>query len=414
MLSLRDFWRRHRRKIFVTAGVLGGGYLLYKLYDAKRRVADLERQQREHDESIKAQMQAHFENVQRIADVTTLPHAINYLNCRIAEELDLLQLTEKLMRGKEHPSSLSPSEKLELWDRLKILSFTRMVVSLWAVTMLSLYIRVQVNILGRHLYIDTARSLGSSFLAVRCSKSFHAELKIADNILRIFDPTAWQSNELIDKEDADPIDRDDEQKFLASVDFLANYGIQTLISNLQVAATEVLKGTCLVVLADSPFKHQKQLRDIFNTAVLHETVMQIIEMFMSTGSPHQWVDFLMPGDARLYQLATASSPDNIPLDVSKFDQLMVETRAVLSSAEYRSVVEISLKAAVDALVDEMGVQSGGSLVSGMPLAKLVPRIAQIGPCLLDEPSKNRFIQTIRSIQEVEIFFTLLYANMSTS
>ncbi|KAL5748820.1 hypothetical protein ACOSQ2_026117 [Xanthoceras sorbifolium] len=366
MLSLRDFWRRHRRKIFVTAGVLGGGYLLYKLYDAKRRVADLERQQREHDESIKAQMQAHFENVQRIADVTTLPHAINYLNCRIAEELDLLQLTEKLMRGKEHPSSLSPSEKLELWDRLKILSFTRMVVSLWAVTMLSLYIRVQVNILGRHLYIDTARSLGSSFLA----------------------------------EDADPIDRDDEQKFLASVDFLANYGIQTLISNLQVAATEVLKG--------------KQLRDIFNTAVLHETVMQIIEMFMSTGSPHQWVDFLMPGDARLYQLATASSPDNIPLDVSKFDQLMVETRAVLSSAEYRSVVEISLKAAVDALVDEMGVQSGGSLVSGMPLAKLVPRIAQIGPCLLDEPSKNRFIQTIRSIQEVEIFFTLLYANMSTS
>ncbi|THF99355.1 hypothetical protein TEA_007675 [Camellia sinensis var. sinensis] len=42
--------------------------------------------------------------------------------------------------------------------------FTRMVLSLWAMTMLSLYIRVQVNILGRHLYIDTARDLGSSHL----------------------------------------------------------------------------------------------------------------------------------------------------------------------------------------------------------------------------------------------------------
>jgi len=45
--------------------------------------------------------------------------------------------------------------------------FTQMLVSLWAVTMLSLYIKVQVNILGRHLYIDTARGLGSSLLLVR-------------------------------------------------------------------------------------------------------------------------------------------------------------------------------------------------------------------------------------------------------
>lgn len=44
--------------------------------------------------------------------------------------------------------------------------FTKLVVALWAVTMVSLYIRVQVNILGRHLYIDTARGLGSSDLPV--------------------------------------------------------------------------------------------------------------------------------------------------------------------------------------------------------------------------------------------------------
>ncbi|KAG5572389.1 hypothetical protein H5410_062155, partial [Solanum commersonii] len=37
-----------------------------------------------------------------------------------------------------------------------------MVLSLWAATLLSLYIRVQVNILGRHLYIDTARGIGGS------------------------------------------------------------------------------------------------------------------------------------------------------------------------------------------------------------------------------------------------------------
>ena len=67
-------------------------------------------------------MQVHFENIQRIADTTTLPHAMHYLSCRIAEDLDLSHLTERLMKGKGQPNSLSSSEKLELWDRLKILS----------------------------------------------------------------------------------------------------------------------------------------------------------------------------------------------------------------------------------------------------------------------------------------------------
>ncbi|EOY21205.1 hypothetical protein QUC31_007233 [Theobroma cacao] len=372
MLSLRDLWRRHKRKVLVTAGVLGSGYFLYKLYDAHRhRLADLERQlasERENDEFIKAQMQVHFENIQRIADTTTLPHAMHYLSCRIAEDLDLSHLTNRLMRGKGQPNTLSSSEKLQLWDRLKILSFTRMVVSIWAVTLLSLYIRVQVNILGRHLYIATARGLGSS------------------NLL----------------EDAELIDRDDQQKFLANADFLANHGLSTLISHMQTAATEVLKA--------------KQLRDFFDTTVLQQIIMQILDMFMSMGSPHHWVDCLMPEDPRLYKFAMASSSDKTnPPDFTQFNQLMVETREVLSSAEFTSVVEISLKAVVNALVEEKGFQSGGSsLTLGMPLARLLPRISQICPSLLDEPSKNQFIQIIQSVPEVGLFFTLLYANMSTS
>ncbi|KAK8478822.1 hypothetical protein V6N13_108495 [Hibiscus sabdariffa] len=373
MLFLRDLWRRHRRKILVTAGVLGSGYLLFKLYDAhKRRLTDLERQlarERENDEFIKAQMQAHFENIQRIADTTTLPHAMHYLSCRIDEDLNLSHLTKRLVKGKDQPNSLSSSEKLELWDRLKILSFTRMVVSIWAVTILSLYIRVQVNILGRHLYIDTARGLGSSHLL----------------------------------EDADLIDRDDQQKFLASADFLANNGLPKLISSMQTAATEVLKA--------------KQLRDFFNTTILHQTIMQILDMFLSMGNPHHWVDCLMPEDPRLYKLAKTSSTDKTdPPEFTQFDKLMVETREVISSAEFGNVVELSLKAVAIALVEEKGFQSGGggSLTNGMPLARLLPRIAQICPSLVEEPSKNQFIQTIQSVPQVGLFFTLLYSSMSAS
>lgn len=356
----------------VTAGVVGSGYLLYKLYDARKRsLADLERElasERENDELIKAQLQAHFENIQQIANTTTLPHAMHYLYNRIAEELDPSLLTERLKKGQGQPNSLSSSEKLDIWDRLKILSFTKMVVSIWAVTILSLYIRVQVNILGRHLYIDTARGLGSSSML----------------------------------EDADLIDRDDEQKYLAGADFLANHGMPVLISNMQAAATEVLKG--------------KQLRDFFDKAVLHETVMHILDIFMSMGSPHHWVHCLMPEDSRLSKLSLTSSSDNTILpEFTKFDQLMFETKEVLLSAEFGSVVEVSLKAVVDALVEDIIIQpEGGSLPSGTPLAKLIPRITQIAPSLVDEPSKNRFIKIIQGVPQVELFFTLLYANMPAS
>lgn len=67
-------------------------------------------------------MQEHFDKIQKIADSTTLSHVMQYLSSRIAEELDLTPLTERLMKGKGQPNTLTAAEKLELWDRLKILS----------------------------------------------------------------------------------------------------------------------------------------------------------------------------------------------------------------------------------------------------------------------------------------------------
>ncbi|CAN0902277.1 Eukaryotic peptide chain release factor GTP-binding subunit ERF3A [Linum grandiflorum] len=365
MFSLRDFWRRHKRKVLATAGVVGSGYCLYKVYNAyKNQLADMERRladEREHDELVKAQMQSHFEIIQRIADTVTLPHSISYLNNRITEELDHSYITEALQRGKGQPASLTTAEKLELWDKLKIISFTRMTVSLWAVTLLSLYVRVQVNILGRHLYIDIARGLEISFMP----------------------------------EDADLIDRDDQQKFLASADYLPHSGLLLLANDIQAAATEVLKG--------------KQLKDLFDVTALRETVMHISDTFISTESSGKWVDYLMPGDTKLHKDAIVSTgSDTFHSDLTKFDQLMLETREVILSPEFGRVVEVSLKQLVSALVEDFeSVESSLTSSVGMPLAKLLPRVAQMGSLLLKEPSENRYVQIMQGLPDVELFFTLL-------
>uniref|UniRef100_A0A7N0ULJ9 Peroxin-3 n=1 Tax=Kalanchoe fedtschenkoi TaxID=63787 RepID=A0A7N0ULJ9_KALFE len=370
MFSLRDLWKRHRRKVFVSFGVVGSSYLLYKLYGAhKYRIKELERElasDRENDVLIKAQLQEHFASIQRIADTTTLPHAVDSLHNRIAKELDLSPLTDRLVQGKGQPNSLTPLEKLELWERLQILSFTRTVVSVWALTMTSLYIRVQVNILGRHLYIDIARGLGSSLV----------------------------------HDDRDADGRQCQQQYLETSDFLSNSGLPSLIKDMQAAASEILKG--------------KQLRDCFSNSLLHETILQILDMFMSSGKPHHWLNYLMPGSAGSNGSSLSLSYDhNIGPEISKFDQLMAETRAVLSSSEFENVIEMSLVTLVSALMEDMGFQpteGSPSPSPGMPLAKLLPKIVLMGPLLLQEGTRDRYIEVVQKIPEVELFFTLLYAN----
>ncbi|VVA98080.1 unnamed protein product [Arabis nemorensis] len=363
LVRIQGFWRKHRRKILVTTTCLGSGYLLYKLYNAHtRKLADLEQElakERENDEIIKTQMKVHFENIQMIADTATLPHAMHHLSSRIVEEIDVSSIMEKLSKGK---GMLSATEKLQLWNELKILSFTRMVLSLWSVTMLSLYIRVQVNILGRHLYIDTARGLGSSHLL----------------------------------EELDLIDRDDEQKFLTSADYLATSGMPSLISNMKSAVKEVLKG--------------KQLKDVLTTRTLQETVIRILDVFMSTGSPHHWVDYLMMAqDTTMLPRDNTTDVSSSYATVSKFHQLITETREVLTSTDFTNVAEISLKSCTVTLVEEIEKLAG--LATGMQLAKLLPQIEKTIPEISAKPDKNRFLQLIRDLPEVQLFFTLLYANM---
>jgi len=82
------------------------------------------------------------------------------------------------------------------------------------------------------------------------------------------------------------------------------------------------------------------------------------------------------------------------------------------STEFTNIVEISLKCFTDVLVEEMETQTeAGGLATGKPLAKVLPQIEKTMNVITAEPSKNRFLQIIRDLPEVKLFFTLLYANM---
>lgn len=367
MLSLRALWNRHKRKAYVSLGLFGAGYLVYKLYDSQRnRILELERQL-EADNAVKIQLQTHYDNIQRISETTTLPYAMHYLRTRISDDLDLSHIMEKLVRGRGQSSS---KEKLELWDRLKVLSFTRTATSLWSVTLVCLYVRVQVNILGRHLYLQAARGLED------CAT--------------------------LTEDEADSFSRHGQQEFLATADYLSTYGIGTLITKMHNVAMEVLKET--------------QLKDPFSMPQLREAIVQMLDLFMTVGAPDNWISYVVPENVTEYRQLMATSSkgfddSSMLMDVSKLEQLMVETRAVLSSPDFANIVDVSLKKVVDVLVEDIDRQFDGVGPSSVPLAKLLPQITQVGSTLLEEPSSNKFIHIVRSLPEVQRFYTLLYANI---
>lgn len=59
-------------------------------------------------------------------------------------------------RAKEGSSPLSPADKLGAWEELKVCAFARAAGAAWLLPALDLFVRVQLNILGRHLYLESA------------------------------------------------------------------------------------------------------------------------------------------------------------------------------------------------------------------------------------------------------------------
>uniref|UniRef100_H3CE18 Peroxisomal biogenesis factor 3 n=1 Tax=Tetraodon nigroviridis TaxID=99883 RepID=H3CE18_TETNG len=143
--SVWDFLKRHKRKFIFTGATVGGLYFLGKYAQKKLR----ETQEREAAEYLaQARRQIHFESNQRTCNMTVLS-MLPALKEAITAQLNSESLTALL--------KTRPANKVEIWEDLKIISFTRTVAAVYA-CMLVVLLRLQLNIIGGYLYLDTSGS----------------------------------------------------------------------------------------------------------------------------------------------------------------------------------------------------------------------------------------------------------------
>lgn len=137
---VKGFLSRHKRK-FIVGGIVVGGSVLAVRY-AQRKIREFqENQAREFLE--KTRKTQHFETTERTCNQAIVGLA-PLLWQEILKNLDTDGLLAQLRT--------KPENKLELWDELKILSFTRLTTLIYASSMLVVTLRVQLNLLGGYLY----------------------------------------------------------------------------------------------------------------------------------------------------------------------------------------------------------------------------------------------------------------------
>ncbi|XP_053737953.1 peroxisomal biogenesis factor 3 [Synchiropus splendidus] len=350
LYSIWNFVKRHKRKFIFTGAVVGGAYFLGRYAQKKIQAA----QEKEASEYLaQARRQFHFESNQRTCNMTVLS-MLPPLRDAIVSQLNSESLTTLL--------KTRPANKLEIWEDLKIISFTRTIVAVYSTCMLVVLLRLQLNIIGGYLYLDSSS----------CS------------------PAAPHL--------APP---DVQQQYLSSIQHLLGDGLTALMSAVKRAVVNALGSVSL--------KTSLCLRE------LEEQLNWIrAEVESDSRRPLSWYLLAAEEEALAEQACGLTPDDGITI------RLLNETRDMLDSPDFSLVLTACLHRGFSRLLDNMAQffqrpasePTPDSALDSLPLAKIIPIInGQIHSVCSDSPSY--FVQDLLTNNQVKEFAANVYETFSS-
>ncbi|KAF7694319.1 peroxisomal biogenesis factor 3 [Silurus meridionalis] len=358
--STWNFIKRHKRKFIFTGAFAGGVYLLGKY--AQRKFQEM--QERETSEYIaQARRQFHFESNQRTCNMTVLS-LLPTLREAIIHHLNSESLTA-LLKSR-------PVNKIEIWEDLKTISFTRSIVAVYSTCMLVVLLRVQLNIIGGYLYLDNS---------------------VTKNGTTPMAPPEVQ------------------QKYLSSIQHLLGDGLMELITTVKKAVQEILGPISL--------KQSLSLQE------LEEHIIQIRRLVEenSRGSLkfRPLSCYMMADEENLLSDQAHGLTEN---DFTAI-KLLNETRDMLENPDFSTILGACLNRGFSRFLDNMAEffrpPRGDSAPSNtpdhsllhvsLPLAKIIPIAnGQIHSICSETPSQ--FVQDLLTTEQVKEFAANVYEAFS--
>ncbi|KAK2855882.1 hypothetical protein Q5P01_004617 [Channa striata] len=281
--STWNFVKRHKRKFIFAGAVVGGVYLLGKY--AQKKIREI--QEKEATEYIaQARRQFHFESNQRTCNMTVLS-MLPPLREAIVIQLNSENLTTLL--------KTKPANKLEIWEDLKIISFTRTIVAVYSTCMLVVLLRVQLNIIGGYLYLDNS---------------------VGKNGTTALAPP------------------DVQQQYLSSIQHLLGDGLTELMTVVKKAVQNSLGGLSL--------KQSLSLLDL-------EQQLSWIRAEVEAGSERQLSWYMLADDENALADQACGLTENDVMTI----KLLNETRDMLDSPDFSTVLNACLNRGFSRLLDNL-------------------------------------------------------------
>lgn len=157
---LRGFLSRHRRK-FIVSGLIIGGVVVASRYAQKKFREWHERETKEFLERTRRQQ--HFESTERTCNQTIISLAPKLMES-ICKIIDTEDLVSQLRNG--------DPKKLEIWEELKVLAFTKASVIVYAFAMLVITLRIQLNLVGGYMFRDLNENSGNRSINSKVQENY--------------------------------------------------------------------------------------------------------------------------------------------------------------------------------------------------------------------------------------------------
>jgi len=168
--TIKTFVQNNRKKIIMTTGIFGGVYLIGRF--AKGKLVELQ-QTMALDQITRENIKKRYQRNQ-FDCLTTTANFLPILLEEISSTYNVEIITARLQHTKNTNAQINPEDpeqdleqiqrlekktKRELWEELKIMSFTRLIASVYIINLISLFTYLQINLIGRYVYIDSVITL---------------------------------------------------------------------------------------------------------------------------------------------------------------------------------------------------------------------------------------------------------------
>jgi len=287
-----DWVKKNRRRLLVGALIGGSSFLAYRFVKGKMVQFQQQQMQISLEETKtfeKFRMQQYFAKSQKRCDGMLLRDVIPTLQEKLMERIQIPSKAELKLSIK------GPKEqKMAIWGKAKIQIFVRTISAIFASCLMTLFLRVEVNILGRYLYLD------------------------------ILNDTDINSN----TEDEKPISADVQQKFLsfANSGYIQGKGLQKLIQFIEEITTDELSSW--------PLTKKCSFED------LEKLLSQLSARVYKDGNSleSKFSEFLL---------------ENLLMPNMQLQVLVTETRDVLESKQFESILKTCVDRGFACLTEQL-------------------------------------------------------------